>query len=178
MAHSGCISMKFGVESGNKHILKNIGKPLKPEKAIRVAEWCRSNGMLTHAAFTFGLDGETKETMQDTLDLANKIKFDTAQISITTPFPGTRYYEKLIKKGFLKDQKWDSFDGTMRCAFNTDSLTAEEIESFRRKAIKSIIWHKAIDPIWFWRFLKRNYQIYNNYGFYPILEPVKALFSL
>ena len=37
MAKAGCIYMKFGVESGNKEILKNIGKPLDPEKAVKVS---------------------------------------------------------------------------------------------------------------------------------------------
>lgn len=175
MAGSGCIYMKFGVESGNRQILKNIGKPLNPENSVLVAHWGRKYGIMSHATFSFGLDGETLETMVDTLKLANRIKFDTAQVSITTPFPGTRYYKKLVEKGFIKEHKWDSFDGTMTCAFNTDELTAEEIEAFRKKAIKSMILHKVIDPIWFGRFLKRNYLLSKNYGMRSVLEPIKAL---
>lgn len=178
MADSGCIFMKFGVESGSKEILKNIEKPLDPARAIKVAQWCRKYGIMTHATFSFGLDGETKETMKETLHLANKIKFDTAQVSITTPFPGTRYYQKLVNKGFLKNKRWDTFDGIMTCAFNTDSLTAKEIETFRKKAIKSMVLHKVIDPIWFWRFLKRNYLLLKNYGMGGVLEPFKALMKL
>ena len=178
MADSGCIFMKFGVESGNRQILKNIGKPLDLEKAVIVARWGRKYGIMIHATFSFGLDGETIETMEDTLRLSNRIKFDTAQASITTPFPGTRYYEKLTKKGYLKDQQWDSFDGTMTCAFDTEDLTAEEIQAFRKKAIKSMILHKVIDPIWLGRFLKRNYLLFKNHGVRSVLEPIKALLDL
>jgi len=178
MADAGCIYMKFGVESGSKEILKNIGKPLDPSKAIKVARWCRKYGIMTHATFSLGLDGETRETMRETLRLANKIKFDTAQVSITTPFPGTRYYQKLVERGFLKGQKWDSFDGTTSCTFNTDTLTAREIEVFRKKAIKSIVLHKIIDPIWVWRYLKRSYLLYKNWGLEVVLEPIKALINL
>ena len=42
---------------------------------------------MTHATFMFGLTGETVETMNDTLKLANRIKFDYAQASMATPFP-------------------------------------------------------------------------------------------
>lgn len=178
MAGSGCIFMKFGVESGSKDILKKIGKPLNPEKAIKVAEWCREYGIMTHATFSFGLDGETFDTMHKTLKIANSIKFDTAQVSIVTPFPGTRYYEKLINKGFLRSQSWDSFDGTMSCTFSTDTLSAEDIEAFRKKAIKSMVLHKIIDPAWVWNFLKRNYFLLKNYGLKSVLAPVRALFSL
>lgn len=178
MAASGCIFMKFGVESGSKKILRRIGKPLDPEKAVKVSEWCRKYGIMTHATFTFGLDGETPSTMRETLNLANKIKFDTAQASITTPFPGTRYYRKLIEKGFLKNLAWDSFDGTMSCAFSTDELRSEDVEAFRKKAIKSMIIHKVIDPVWGLRFLKRNYLVFKNRGLRPVLAPLKALLSL
>ncbi len=178
MANAGCIFMKFGVESGNEQVLKNIRKPLKPDKAVKVSKWCRKYGIMTHATFSFGLDGDTHETMQDTLNLANRIKFDTAQASISTPFPGTFYHEKLVEKGHLDAPSWDSFDGTTNCTFNTDELTSEEIEKFRRKAIKSMVFHKAIDPVWQWRFMKRNYLLYKNYGLNAVLSPFKALADL
>ncbi len=178
MHEAGCIFMKFGVESGSKKILKNIGKPLDPEKAVRVAELCRKYGIMTHATFSFGLDGETRETMEETLKLANRIKFDTAQVSITTPFPGTRYYEKLKSKGLLNDRTWDSYDGTTACAFHTDQLKPEDIELFRKKAIRSMILHKLLDPVWFRNFLRRNITLLRNYGWKTVLEPVMAIFKL
>lgn len=176
MADAGCIFMKFGVESGNKQILKNIGKPLDPQKAIKLPEWCRKYGIRTHATFSFGLDGETLETMKETLRLANKTKFDYAQVSITTPFPGTRYYDKLVVSGYLKEVDWDKFDGTNTCVFNTRYLTAQEIEDFRKKAIKSMILHKVVDLVWIMRYLERNYILMRNRGVGTVLAPLKAIY--
>lgn len=178
MAYAGCIFMKFGVESGSRDILKNIGKPLNPEKAVEIARLCRKYGIMTHATFSFGLDGESRLTMRQTLRLANRIKFDTAQVSITTPFPGTRYYEKLERKGLLKRMAWDSFDGTMTCAFETPTLSSSEVEAFRKKAIRSIVLHKILDPVWLNNFLKRNYLLLKNHGVKTVLEPIFALFGL
>lgn len=177
MSAAGCIFMKFGVESGNEDILKNIGKPLKPDKAIETSKLCRKYGIRTHATFTFGLDGETIETMKDTLRLANRIKFDYAQASITTPFPGTRYYSKLVEKGFLKDLEWDRFDGTSSCVFDTTFLTGKQIEDFRRKAIRSMVMHKIIDPGWLRRYIARNIIVLKNQGIQPVLAPVKAMYQ-
>lgn len=176
MAETGCIFMKFGVESGNPQILKNIGKPLKPEKAIEISNLCRKYKIRTHATFSFGLDGETLETMEETLRLANKIKFDYAQASITTPFPGTRYHEKLVGKGHIKEMDWDKFDGTTTCVFDTPYLTAEEIENFRKKAIRSMILHKLIDPIWLMRYIERNILLLRHQGIKPIMAPIKAVY--
>ena len=84
---------------------------------------------MTHATFSFGLDGDTRETMQDTLNLANRIKFDTAQASISTPFPGTFYHEKLVEKGHLDSPKWKSVEGGTIFKFNNVELKAEEINN-------------------------------------------------
>lgn len=176
MAEAGCIFMKFGVESGNAQILKNIGKPLKPERAIEISKLCRKYKIRTHATFSFGLDGETVETMKETLRLANRIKFDYAQASITTPFPGTRYHEKLISKGYLKEMEWSKFDGTNTCVFNTTAITCEQIEKFRKKAIRSMILHKVIDPVWMARYIERSFIIMRNQGFKPVLAPLRAAY--
>lgn len=176
MAEAGCIFMKFGVESGNKEILRNIGKPLDPQKAIRTAKLCRKYGIWSHATFCFGLKGETMETMEETLKLANKIKFDSAQASITTPFPGTRYYNELVENGYLKKISWDKFDGTQSCVMDTENLTSEQIEKFRKKAIRSMILNKMIDPIWVTQYFKRNILLVKNYGFQVISAPFKALY--
>lgn len=176
MAEAGCIFMKFGVESGNESILKNVGKPLRPGKAIEISKLCRKYKIRTHATFSFGLDGETMETMEDTLRLANKIKFDYAQVSITTPFPGTRYFEKLVSRGQLKPLDWDKFDGTNTCVFDTTYLTSEQIENFRKKAIRSMIAHKIIDPIWVKRYLGRTFIVLKNQGVKPVLAPLKAMY--
>jgi radical SAM superfamily enzyme YgiQ (UPF0313 family) len=178
MGSSGCIFMKFGVESGNKEVLKRIEKPLRPEKAIYISKLCRKYGIMTHATFSFGLDGENLESMKDTLELANKIKFDYAQVSITTPFPGTRYYEKLMKAGKIKKTEWVDFDGTSNCVFSNDSLSAEQIEAFRKKAIVSMILHKMIDPIWVIRQIKWNWLLLLNYGPGRILGTIKAVFYM
>lgn len=176
MASAGCIFMKFGVESGDKNILKKIGKPLNPEKAVAISKLCRKYKIRTHATFTFGLDGETPETMKATLRLANRIKFDYAQASITTPFPGTRYYDKLVELGRMEKVDWDKFDGTNTCVFNTDLLTSKEIEDFRKKAIRSMILHKIVDPVWVYRYLQRNVLLIKSQGLGSVISPFKALY--
>ncbi len=178
MAEAGCIFMKFGVESGNIDVLKKIGKPLKPEKAIEISKLCRKYGIMTHATFVFGLYGDTEATMRDTLKLANQIKFDYAQASIATPFPGTRMYDKLVKEGAIEKIDINKFDGTQSCAFSTNKLSAEKVERFRKKAIRSMIFHKVMDLGWWRNYLKRNIILWQEHGLKAVLEPYKALLRL
>jgi radical SAM superfamily enzyme YgiQ (UPF0313 family) len=87
-------------------------------------------GIRTHLTFSFGLPGETRETMQQTLDLAIELNPFTVQFSISTPFPGTRFYEYARKKKLLLVDDFSAFDGMSRSVVKADHLSAEELEAF------------------------------------------------
>ena len=44
-------------------------------------------GILIHGTFILGLPGETKETIQETLNFAKEINPHTIQISLAAPYP-------------------------------------------------------------------------------------------
>jgi radical SAM superfamily enzyme YgiQ (UPF0313 family) len=50
---------------------------------------CKKFGIKTHATFCFGLLGETKDSMIQTLIFAKSLDVDSIQFSIATPYPGT-----------------------------------------------------------------------------------------
>ena len=62
--------------------------------------------------------------------------------------------------------------------FGAKEIYFEDIQTFRKKAIKSMVLHKVIDPVLAWRFLKRNYLPIKNHGIGSALEPIKALIDL
>ncbi|MFC1721532.1 B12-binding domain-containing radical SAM protein [Patescibacteria group bacterium] len=155
MANAGCIGMKFGVESGNKKILKHIQKPIKFDKLKQVARWCAIRHIKTHATFTFGLSGETKETMEQTLNLAKNLDVDSVQFSITTPFPGTRYYDELKADGRLKAKGWEDYDGASSSIVKFENLDRKTVVEFCKTASGKWLRHKIWDPSWMYR------QIYN-----------------
>jgi radical SAM superfamily enzyme YgiQ (UPF0313 family) len=151
MAEMGCIGMKFGVESGDPELLRGIGKPLDLEKARRVARFCAKLGIKSHATFTFGLLGETKESLQKTLEYAKSLDVDTIQFSITTPFPGTRYFDQLESKGLLRSKKWQDYDGLGQCVVRFENLSYEEVEEFCRRFAGKWLRHKLMQPGWLLR---------------------------
>jgi len=155
MAKAGCIGIKFGVESGNKEILKNINKPINFEKVKQFVVWCSEYKIKNHATFTFGLLGETKQTMKQTLDFAKELDVDSVQFSLTTPFPGTRYFDQLKKENRLISQNWKDFDGSSSSVINFENITPEYLVEFCRKASGRWLLSKIKDLSW----LKR--QIYN-----------------
>ncbi|HEY6878939.1 MAG TPA: radical SAM protein [Polyangiales bacterium] len=163
MADAGCIGMKFGVESANKDVLKKLRKPVKIERVRKVAERCAARGIKTHATITFGLEGDTPETMQETLDYACSLGVDSIQFSVTTPFPGTEHYARALKEKRLIG-RFKDFDGAHSSVLKFDNMSAEYVARFAERA--SSVWLRARlkDPAWVSRQFKYMLQITRDQG--------------
>lgn len=98
MYEAGCRRIHFGIESGNEEVLRRIGKGIKPEQVRQAVRWAQEAGIHVKGYFMLGLPGDTEETMQQTVDFAVELNLDDAMFSLTTPFPGTRLWDELVKK--------------------------------------------------------------------------------
>lgn len=137
---AGLVSIKYGVESGDQKILDDCGKRLNLEVAKRNIFATKRLGIKCHLSFAFGLPGETHETIQKTLQLADELDPDSLQFSIATPYPGSRLYDQLKAEGRLLTSNFDEYDGANHSVMCTTSLTAQEIESAQKNAIAR--WHR------------------------------------
>ncbi len=132
----GLAAAKYGVESSSQKLLDGIDKGMSFEQNDRMIRFTQSLGIKTHLTFTFGLPGETSETLQKTIDYALDVSPDTLQFSITTPFPGTWYFKELQKAGLLESTDWSKYDGNYNSVIRTTSLNPGELEEAERKAYK------------------------------------------
>jgi anaerobic magnesium-protoporphyrin IX monomethyl ester cyclase len=130
LRRAGLFAVKYGVESGNQKLVDDSGKKLDLQELRDMMQYTHSLGIRTHLTFSFGLVGETRETMQETLDLALELNPYTVQFSISTPFPGTRFYEYAKKKKLLLVDDFSAYDGMSRSVVRTENLSAEELEGF------------------------------------------------
>lgn len=100
MKKSGCYFLVFGIESGSQAILDNIRKDTDLaliEKAVSLA---RQEGLITQGFFIFGLPGETKATVEETINFAKKIPLDRAQFLLLDVLPGSGLWNELEGKKF------------------------------------------------------------------------------
>jgi anaerobic magnesium-protoporphyrin IX monomethyl ester cyclase len=148
MAKAGCIGMKFGVESADSEVLKKLRKPVKIDKVRKVAAWCASRGIKTHATITFGLEADTPETMQKTLDFCCSLSVDSIQFSTTTPFPGTEHYRNAKAAGLIDDGDWRKFDGARSSVLRFASMTPQFVEDFTMRAPSVWLRARIKDPAW------------------------------
>lgn len=127
MREAGCIKILYGVESGNQTILDNAKKGITVEQIRNAFKLTRQAGIKTHATFMLGLPGETKETIEDTINLAKELDPDTIQCSIALPYTGTEFYDIAQQNGTLKVDNWTDFDGELCGAVEYDNLSKDYI---------------------------------------------------
>jgi hopanoid biosynthesis associated radical SAM protein HpnJ len=98
---NGLRLLLVGYESGNQQILYNIKKGMRVEVAKQFTRDCHDLGIVIHGTFILGLPGETKETIQETLNFAKEINPHTIQVSLAAPYPGTFLYRQAKENGWL-----------------------------------------------------------------------------
>lgn len=136
MRESGCTRIFFGVESGNSEVLEKLNRKYTSSDVIRIVEMCKSYGIIPICSFIIGFPFDTKETINDTLHLMQKLPC-FVQSGILTPFPGTDLYNNPSKYGVTIQpiSSYEDFDLARRSLIATSYLTVEDIENFALKAI-------------------------------------------
>ncbi|MFN3531092.1 MAG: glycosyltransferase [Candidatus Brocadia sp.] len=134
MKEAGMVGLKFGVESGVQRLVDASGKNLDLSKVKEAVRICKEIGLKTHLTFTLGLPGETLETIKESIEFAKMLDPDTVQWSLTTPFPGTKYFDLADKNGWLSTKDWAKYDGARYTVLRSDNLSIEELQLALRDA--------------------------------------------
>ena len=138
MKNAGCRLLIPGVESFNQQILKNVKKGTTLKQIENYMSNAKKAGLLVHACYMVGNEGETKETMKETLEAALRFNTDTAQFFPLIPYPGTEAYEWAKSNGYISGN-YDGYvhdDGTVSCVLNLPELSADDLVAFCAMARK------------------------------------------
>ena len=74
---------------------------------------------------------DSKKTILDTIEYAKTLNTSYAQFTVSTPYPGTAYYQNLINKITTND--WSKFD-TYSLVFEHANLSNKDISNLQNKA--------------------------------------------
>jgi radical SAM superfamily enzyme YgiQ (UPF0313 family) len=108
MKRIGVDSVILGIESGNESILMRNGKNIKRHQILKTASLLGDANIMTSPSYVLGLIGETKQTLQDTFEIADEIrrrcKVEVGTFCTMTPFPGSKAWKYLLNDPSMHDK--------------------------------------------------------------------------
>ncbi len=124
MKEAGCTTLFYGVESGNPEVLEKSGKGITHEQVEEAVEMTKDVGLRVITSYILGLPGEREETLQETLDFAEKLDTDYT-VHILAPLPGTPLYENREEYGVrLLSEDWEKINADEPV---TETITEEGV---------------------------------------------------
>ena len=109
MKAAGLQRTAFGVETGDADMLVQIDKRIDQDTIRQAFGNAKEVGIETIGFFIIGLPGDTRDTMQRTIDFAIELDPLIANFSMMTPYPGTRVYEIVKQQGRFLLKDWEDY---------------------------------------------------------------------
>jgi radical SAM superfamily enzyme YgiQ (UPF0313 family) len=130
MKKAGCRLILVGFESGDQQMLQKMKKNITVERMKEFVDLVKKAGLQIHGCFVLGLPGETRETIEKTIQFALDTRMDTVQFSAAIPFPGTDYYQVCQEAGLIEAKDWSDWlnQGEQSTVINYPGLSKSEIE--------------------------------------------------
>ncbi|MBC7130661.1 cobalamin B12-binding domain-containing protein, partial [Candidatus Bathyarchaeota archaeon] len=136
MREASCHEASFGVESGSQKIIDAVGKGITHEQCEKAVKWAKEENLFVAVSAILGYPGETKETLQQTVDFVRRLEPDDAWLCIATPYPGTVLRALIESMGWKIHNDWNIYD-TSHVVFENPELPAEEILNARKRFYNS-----------------------------------------
>ena len=143
-ARSGCRGLLLGFESANQASLNEAKKGFNMRHGYReVVERIHERGIAIMGCFVFGLDNDTLDSFDETVDLAMESHMDLPRYAIATPFPATPFYKRLKAEDRITTEDWSLYDG-QHVVFRPHNMTAGELLENTRRAWKKTYSYTSI----------------------------------
>ncbi len=137
MYDAGCRIIYFGIESGDQNMLNFIKKGIKLEQVINTIKIVKKSKLVAHGSFIIGLPGDTKESIEKTINFALHLPLDVATFHIAIPYPNTEFERIAGKYGKVKSRDWSQYRGhPSEVIFTPKGITGEYLLKKQKNAYK------------------------------------------
>jgi len=154
-ARSGCRGLLIGFESISSASLMDAKKHFNESVDYKkVIDELHRLGISVQGCFVFGLDHDTPDVFDATVEFALDTGIDLPRFAVLTPFPGTPLHTRLEKEGRIFSRDWDLYDG-QHVVFQPCGMSVQELTQGHERAWKkSYEWASIARRLW----VARNFQ--------------------
>jgi len=146
LKQAGCVAIGFGIESGSDEILRNMNKRITAEQSFKVVKATQEVGLHVKVQLIMGYPGETRETVQDTVDLFARLNHPGRRFSLILPLPGSALYDKALADGLIENEEEymrqisGGYGGSRYPVFiNFTDMTTQQIYKLKARAEKQMV---------------------------------------
>ena len=149
MARSGCKGLLLGLETVSQESLKDAKKRFNASVGYKqlIAD-LHQLGVAVQGCFVFGLDHDTPDVFDATVEFAVDAGVDLPRFAVLTPFPGTPLHHRLAAEGRILTQDWDLYDG-QHVVFQPRHMTVQQLVAGHERAWKKVYgWRATARRLW------------------------------
>ncbi len=143
MKTSGCKMIRLGVESGSQEVLDSIRKGLTIKQIEDGVRLVKKHGIQALGGFMFGFPYDSKESVEQTIQLAKRLSPDQVQFSISMCYPGTSLYDYAKKNNLLLVKSFREFDMTYGPVVKTIDMGREDLKNILARAYREFYFRLA-----------------------------------
>jgi len=110
LREAGCWMLALGIETESEETRKDMMKRLEGEKIRKALVNMREARIKSFAFFILGYPGDTRDSLERTIDYAIDLDPDFANFYPAVPYPGTELYNKAKRDGLLVNEDWSRME--------------------------------------------------------------------
>jgi radical SAM superfamily enzyme YgiQ (UPF0313 family) len=101
MRKAGCAGIDFGADHGDEKMLKRLGRDFCPADILNATRWTKDEGMAVMLDLLLGSPGETKRSIEQTVEVVRQADPDRAGVSLgIRVYPGTELARQVQSKDY------------------------------------------------------------------------------
>ncbi len=169
MKKAGCVMLGIGVESGSERIIKDMHKQGLDRSWLdlcrQIFRWTRELGIGTNAYYVIGNPTETREEIEQTINLALELNSDSIQVHFYTPYPGSKAWEQFKDK--LVDTDPKQLYHYARPMLSFAAVSTDELVKLRSRFYKRYLFRPGFALRHLWRY--GSFYLHNPDIFWSLL---------
>jgi len=138
IARSGCRGLLLGLETLTPGGLQDARKKFNGSvDYARLIGDLHALGIAIQGCFVFGLDHDTPDVFDATVQFAIDNGIDLPRFALLTPFPGTPLHQRLQEQGRILTRDWELYDG-QHVVFQPLHMSPQELAAGHERAWKAV----------------------------------------